>query len=343
MEKAVNRVLLAFKTWEERKKEIEPLLKAGAADVHAMSLLQLDHLRQAKHRLRQTVRHDEKPFMLLLNRQIARLEKQLYPNLLRRIFSQLKDSLFEGPAYLRKLQQRRNNNIEKLKIYLRETGLGSIAGRLENHLDPELRSVAVPLACQLDPENRLTFTLFFEKDAQGDFQMESLHTALRYKGVIGQAYHFQLKDWPGLQANQAWSLLEGRALKQTYTDASGHETRRWVEMGKYGIQHYDPDYAFDVKTALHAMPAITRNKEELIRYLENGQQVQTHWKKGGQYQSIYIQADPANRCIKLLDDKLRPITAEKLNQNLARQGLKVKTLDIPIQKMRKGVKNGHQH
>ena len=343
MEKAVNRVLLAFKTWEERKKETEPLLKAGMADVHTLSHLQLDHLRQAKHRLRRTVRPDEKPFMILLNNQIARLEKQLYPNLLRRIFSQLQDRIFEGPAYLKQQEQRRKNNMEMLKINLREAGLGSVAGRLENHLDPELSSVAVPLACQLDPENRLTFTLHFEKDTQGDFQLESLHTALRYKGVIGQAHHFQLKDWPGLRANQAWSLLEGRALKQTYTDASGHENQRWVEMGKYGIQHYAPDYAFDIRTELNAMPAITRNKEELIRYLENGQQVPTHWKQGRQYQSIYIQADPANRCIKLLDDKLRPTTAEKLNQNLARQQLKVTTPTLPAQKMRKGVKNGHHH
>lgn len=343
MEKAANRVLLAFKTWEERKKDIEPMLKTGTADVLTLSRLQLDHLRQARHRLRQTARRDEKPFMILLNNQVARLEKQLYANPLIRMFSQLKDKFFDGPAYLKQQQRLRDNNIESLKIQLKDAGLGSIAGRLENHLDPELRSVAVPLACQLDPENRLTFTLYFEKDTQGDFQLESLHTALRYKGVIGQAHHFQLKDWPGLKANQAWSLLEGRALKQTYIDASGQEKQRWVEMGKYGIQHYAPDYVFDIRTALDAMPAITRNKEELIRYLENGQQVPTHWKQGRQYQSIYIQADPANRCIKLLDDKFRPVTAEKLNQNLARQGLKVTTLSPPVQKMRKGVKNGHQH
>jgi hypothetical protein len=342
MERTVNRILLAFKTWEERKKEIEPLLNAGATDVHILSRLQLDHLRQAKHRLRQTARTGEEPFMILLDHQVARLEKQLYPNVLRRVFSQVRARFYEGPAYLRQQQQRRDNNMETLKINLKEAGLGSLAGRLENHLDPELRSVAIPLACQLDPENRLTFTLFFEKDMQGDIQLESLHTALRYKGVIGQAHHFQLKDWPGLKANQARSLLEGRALKQTYIDASGHENQRWVEMGKYGIQHYAPDYTFDIRTALNAMPAITGNKEELIRCLENGLQVPTHWKQGGQYQGIYIKADPANQCIQLLDDKLRPVTTEKLNQNLARQGLKVTTPNLPVQKMKKGVKNG-QH
>jgi hypothetical protein len=341
MEKAVNRVLLAFKTWEDHKKETDPLLKAGAADARTLSRLQLDHLRQAKHRLRQTARPDEKPFMLLLNNQIARLEKQLYPNLLRRIFSQLQDRLFEGPAYLKQQQQQRDTNIENLKIQLREAGLGSFAGRLENHLEPDQRNVRLPLDCQLGPEKRLSLDLHFDKDPYGNFQLNRIDGTLLRNGKIARSQEFELSDWPDLKTNQIWSLLEGRALKQQYTDASGHENHRWVELGPHVVQHYDPKYAFDIKTALAAMPGITRNKEELIRYLENGQQVPTHWKQGRQYQSIYVQADPANRCIKLLDDKLRPITAEKLNQNLARQDLKVKTLGIPLQKMRKGVKNGY--
>ena len=341
MKVVVNRVLLAFSTWEDRKKEIEPLLKAGAADANIQSRLQLDHLRQAKHRLRQTARPDEQPFMLLLHNQVARLEKQLYPNLLRRLFSQLKDRIFEGPAYLRQQQQQRENNMETLKIQLRAAGLGSVAGRLENHLDPDQKHVRLPLDCQRGPEKRLSLDLHFEKDPYHNFQLNRISGFLLENNKIARSHEFELSDWPDLKTNQIWSLLEGRAMKQQYTDASGHENHRWVELGPNGVQHYDPGYAFDIKTALNAMPAITRNKEELIRYLENGQQVSTHWKQGRQYQSIYVQADPANRCVKLLDDKLRPVTAEKLNQNLAQQGLKVKTIGVPVQKIRKGVKNGH--
>ncbi|MCR8561997.1 hypothetical protein KXD93_30360 [Mucilaginibacter sp. BJC16-A38] len=342
MEKAVNRVLLAFKSWEDRKKEIEPLLKSGTADVTMLSRLQLDHLRHASHRLRSTARPDEKPFMLLLNNQIFKLEKQLYPNLLRRIFSQLKDRLFDGPAYLKKEQLRRDNNMANLKIQLKEAGLGSIAGRLEQHLDEDQKHIRVPLDCQLGPEKRISLDLHFEKDPYGDFQLNRIGGSLLQNGKITKAQEFELNDWPNLKTNQIWSLLEGRAMKQQYTDASGHENHRWVELGPNGVQHYDPEHAFDVKTALAAMPAIIRNKEELTRYLENGQQVPTYWKQGKQYQNIYVQADPANRCIKLLDDKLRPITAEKLNQNLARQGFKVKTLDTTAQKTIRRVKNG-QH
>lgn len=341
MKVLANRVLLAFKTWEDRKKEIEPLLKAGSADSHTLLHLQLDHLRQAKHRLRQTARPDEQPFMLLLNNQVARLEKQLYPNLLQRIFTQLKDHLLDGPRYLRQQQQQRDNNIARLKIHLKEAGVGSFAGRLENHLDPDKENVRLPLNCQLGPEKRLSIDLHFEKDAYGDFQLNRLGGTLLQNGEVQKSHDFELSDWPDLKIHRIWSLLEGRAMKQQYTDASGHKNHRWVELGPKAVQHYDPEYGFDIRTALDALPAITRNKDELVRYLENGQLLPTYWKQGRSYLSINVQADPGNRCIKLLDDKLQPVTAEKLNQQIAQQGLKVKTLGAPVKKLRKGARNGH--
>lgn len=341
MKIAVNRVLLAFRTWDERKKEIEPLLKAGSADAGTLASLQLTHLREAAHRLRESARPDEKPFMLLLNNQVAKLEKQLYPNRLLRIFSQLKNRLFDGPVYMRKRQQQRENNVESLKVQLKDAGLGSFAGRLEHHLDPDQKQVTLPLDCQLGAEKRLTLDLHFQLDPYGDFQLNQISGSLIENGKTIKAQEFELNDWPNLKTNQIWSLLEGRALKQQYTDATGHTNDRWVELGANTVQHYDPDYGFDIRTALDALPAITRNKDELVRYLENGQQVPTYWKQGRAYLSIYVQADPANRTIKLLDDKQQPIIAEKLNQKIQEQGPKVKVLSSPVQKNRKGVKNGH--
>jgi hypothetical protein len=339
---AVNRVLLAFKTWEERKKEIEPLFKAGAADVGSLARLQLDHLRQAAHRLRQTARPDEKQFMLLLNNQVAKLEKQLFPNMLARLFFQLKDRLIDGPIYLRQREHQRTQNIEMLKIQLKDAGLGSLNGRLEKHLDPDQKQVNLPLDCQLGPEKRLTLDLHFEMDAHGDFQLNQIGGKLMEDGKVAKSQEFELNEWPNLKTNQIWSLLEGRAMKQQYTDATGHENNRWVELGPNAVQHYDPAYGFDIRTALDALPAITRNKDEVVRYLENGQQVPTYWKQGRSYVSISVQADPANGTISLFDDKLNPTTAEKLNQQIVKQGPKVKVLSAQIQRTRKGVRNG-QH
>lgn len=343
MNAVTNRVLLAFKSWDDRKKEMEPLLKPGIADEQVLCRLQLTHLRQAAHRLQETARLDEKPFMVLLTNRIQQLERQIYPNVIARLFASLKDRLYDGPSYLRQLATQRAANMENLKQQLKESGFGSVAGRLEDHLDREQNSVYMPLACQLDPENRLTFTLYFDKDNQGNFQLDRFYAAIKYKGAIGTAHDFRLKDWPGIKANQAWSLLEGRPLKQTFTDASGQQSQRWVEFTKYGIQHYDPGYAYDIKSVVAGIPQITGSKPELISYLENGQRAPAHWKVGQQYQSISIQADPANRTLKFFDAKDRPITPEKLNQNALQQVASVKTLGAPVQKMRKGVKNGHQH
>lgn len=338
----MNRVLLAFKTWEDRKKELEPLLKAGAADTQIMARLQLDHLREAGHRLRQTLRADERPFLLLLNNQVGKLEKQLYPNLLRRLISQLKNRLWDGPAYLKQQQVQRDTNMESLKLQLREAGLGLLAGKLENHLSADQHSASISLVCQLGADKRLSLDLHFERDAHQNFQLHRIGGDLFEQGKLSRSQQFELANWPNLKTNQIWSLLEGRALKQQYTDASGHENERWIELGPQGIQPYDWHYAFDVRTALADLPAITRNREELTKYLENGQQVSTHWKQGRAYQTIYVQADPANRTIKLFDEKLQPITVEKLNQQMAQQACKVKTLQVPRQQTRKRIKSG-QH
>jgi hypothetical protein len=342
MEKAVNRVLLAFKAWEDRKKEIEPLLKVGATDANVLARLQLDHLRQATHRLRETLRPDEQPFMLLLHNQVSKLEKQMYPNRLLRIFSKIKDRLFDGPAYLKQLHLQRDTNLETLKIQLRDAGLGSFAGKLEHHLSPEQNSVRIPLDCQLNQNKRLSLDLHFERDSSHNYQLAKIGGSLYQNNEVVRTQVFELSEWPALKTNQIWSLLEGRALKQQYTDASGHENHRWIELGPKGIQPYDPKYDFDIKTTLGNMPSLVRNREELTRYLENGQQVPTYWKEGKQYTTVYVQADPGNRCIKLFDEKLRPTTAEKLQQNIAQQTCKIKTLGVQQPKTRKRIKAG-QH
>ena len=158
---------------------------------------------------------------------------------------------------------------------------------------------------------------------------------------VARYHSFEMADWPGLKANQVLSLLEGRALKQHYTDATGHENSRWVELGAQGVQHYSPDHGFDIATTLAALPNITRNQEELIRYLENGQCVPTHWQQNGQFQNIYVQADPANGSLKIFDAKMKPVTAEQLSQK-AHQQLQSKKPEVALKTPRRIQKNGHK-
>jgi hypothetical protein len=211
MKIAPNRVLLAFKSWEDRKKELNPLLATGSTDQRIVNGLQLEHLRQAKHRLPESVRPGEKPFLVLSKNRIGKLEKRLYPSLLRRLFSQLKDRFFDGAVCLK------------------------------NHLSADEKQVCLPLDCQLGPDKKLNFDLHFAKDNHGHFQLHRPDGALLEQGKIVRSHQFELHNWPGLQTNHAWSLPEGRSLKQNFKDASGHENQRWSSLAQKESSIMIPD------------------------------------------------------------------------------------------------------
>ncbi|MCQ6958308.1 hypothetical protein [Mucilaginibacter aquariorum] len=337
--KPENRVLLAFKNWEVKKSQLLPLLKAGTTDERILLKLQLEHLQQAGHRLREVIRPDEKPFMALLDSHIKRLQKQLYPNMIQRVLFRLKDYLFDAPAYLNRRRHQHAANMTNLKDLLRGRGLGSVAGELERHIDPDSSQLKLPLNCQLSSDKQLKFELHFGKDVYGDFQLKQLNGSLHQNGQTSRKYEFEIAEWPGLKANQALSLLEGRALKQPFKDILGQDSYRWVELGNDGVKHYATDHPFDVSSALKTMPNITRNRDELIRYLENGQQVPTHWKHDGHFQSIHVQADPGNNTLKIFDAKLRPVTAEQLNKIAQQQAKKSQVIALSP---RKSLKNGQR-
>lgn len=328
MRTQVNRVLLAFKTWDEKQNELRNLTRSGAIDERVLDRLQLQHLREASHRLRSTARPDEQPFLVLLGSHVDRLEKKLYPNFLQRLFLHLKDRLIDGPNYLSKMAAQRAANLAQLTAELREKRLGEIAGKLEDHLHPDHQQVSLPLNCQLNEDKRLDYDLRFEKDVYGDFKWTRLNGTLTDKGSVVRSHEFELNDWPGLKANQVRNLLEGRALKQYYADTTGQENQRWVELGPEGARYYHQEATPDIATMLDTMPQITRNRQELISYLENGQQVAAHWKQEGQFQRIEIRADPANGTVKLLDSRSKPVSAEQLSQK-AKQLAAAKKPQVP--------------
>ncbi|UOE48736.1 hypothetical protein MTO98_30515 [Mucilaginibacter sp. SMC90] len=342
MKTMTNRVLLVFNDWEDKKKSMDPLIRAGAADDAGISRLQYHHLREARHLLVGTVRPDEKPFMLLLNKQIKNLERQLYPNPLVRYIQRLKDRYIDRPAFLEQQRIQRENNMIELKRILRNSGLGSMAGRLEDHLDQDRRQIDLAVGSQLEQDKKLGLNLHFEKDPYGNFQLTQIDGKLLHGSVEVSAYTFIKSDWPEIKVGQVRGLLEGRALKQQYLDFEGRERQRWVQLGFEGIREYHPDYAFDIGRALADFHALPPDKGEIIRLLENGQQVETQWKQHGQSHEVFLQADPANKMILLFDADYRPFKPPQPEYKKEKADNSIKA-EPELSNLTKGVKNGSRH
>lgn len=337
----MNRVLQAFKGWEERKKEFEAILKSGTADDGILNRLQLDHFRQSRHRLRADIRPDEMPFLLLLDNHIRKLEKQRYPNVVIRLLSRMINRFIAGPRQLKQETLQRAANLDTLTQLLRKAGLDVLGRKLDTHLTAGATRVSVPLDCHLSADRRLNFQLAFEKDGAQTFRLETITAELLQNGSRLNRQEFDTAEWPELNAGQMLSLLEGRALTQPFTDASGHYSQRWIQLGPDGLRRFDPVNGLNLDTALSAMSGIQRDRGELQGLLENGQLVMTHWKHNGQLKTIYLKADPASKTVLLLDEKQKPTTAEKLNRSLEQSACQVKVLQVKERKIRKGVQHVH--
>ncbi|AMR31537.1 hypothetical protein A0256_08910 [Mucilaginibacter sp. PAMC 26640] len=140
--------------------------KTGAADAGTITRMQLDHLREAAHRLQVSVRPDEKSFMLLLNNQITKLENS-YAKFINLAVFQIEGQTLGRPGLFKATTAATNAKPRNAQNRAKRSRSGSFAGRLEQHLDSGQQQVRVPLDRQLAPEKRLTFDLYFKMDMHG--------------------------------------------------------------------------------------------------------------------------------------------------------------------------------
>jgi hypothetical protein len=323
MERTVNRVLQAWKSWDERQSEMEKAIGTGKEHAIVIQRLKLEHFKKCRHLLAGTVRKDERAFMPLMASTISKLEKQVYPNIVQRLFFRLKNVLIDGPAHIRQFQEQRRDNLESLKSQLAGTGFSDFGGKLESQLDADHLKHVIPLSSQLDPNRSLNVSLHFEKDAQDVFHFTTIEATLRHHDgkKVDQSYKFKLDEWPGLKAQQVKNLLEGRAVRQHFTDITGRPKSQWLELpaGETMVRKYTEAYGFDLQKVIDTLPlsTISGGKKALTEKLEQGQQIPVVWSHAGANETVYLRADPSNETVKLTDASKRAVTPEQLNQRMA--------------------------
>lgn len=293
-----NRILQAFRDWGDEQQELKRSFQGDIPGKDDLQLLKLGYFRRAQDRLKQIIRADEAPFMILIQREINKLEREAYPNLFTRIVMRLKDRWIDGPAHFQREKENRYANLNELTDQLRVTGFSYLAGKLGDHLTQGLQHVTIPIECQLDQSKRLSVHLHFPQNIHGNFVLQRISARLLDRKETLCAHSFELKEWPDIHAKQILNLLEGRAVKQNYINAEGNKAGRWVELNKEGMRLYHPEKLFDMHAVLDQIDGLKQNKAQIIRELENGNPVSAVITNGGITRSIGLQTDPANSSIK---------------------------------------------
>jgi hypothetical protein len=324
MESTINRVLQTWQSWDERLSEIEVAIGRGGQQARIIQQLKLEHFQRCRHFKAGAPRADEQAFLPLLDAAIRTLEKQVYPNILQRLFNRLKNVLRDRPAFINQWQQQRSDNLAQLKSELAQAGFSDFAANLEKQLTPEQSKQVISLSSQVEKGKQFNVSLHFEKDQQDLFRFTLIDATLKAAdGKLAQKHQFKTEEWPGLKAIQIKNLLDGRAIKQKFTDITGSQRSHWLELPANGeLKRFTQEYGYDLQTAIENLKAdgLTPAGETVtLQKLELGQQVPAIWKHAGIPEMIYLQADPAHKRIRLADAANNTLLPEKLNQTLEKR------------------------
>jgi hypothetical protein len=326
MEKTVNRVLQAWKTWEERQAEMEKTVGSGKEHTSIIRQLKLEHFLKCRNLLSNNLRKDEQPFLPLMNHAIGKLEREVRPNLFLRLLFRLKNTLVDKPAQVKEHERCSQENMEALKRQLVKAGFSDFAGRLDQHLDTFQPKHEIILSSQLSQQRALHVNLQFEKDASGLFHFAAATTSIKNRQEeIERSFVFKINEWPDLHVQQVKNLLEGRAVKQDFTDISGRRTSQWMELPENGnvAKKYNENYGFNLGDLLEQDQfkslVFTNGKSSLIEHLESGYQGAAKWSHAGGYETVFLKAEPSAGTIKFYDSSQKAITPELLNKKLESQ------------------------
>ena len=325
MEAVVNRVLQAWKSWEEKQTEMEKTIGTGKEHAVVIRQMKLEHFLKCRNLLSGNIRKDEQPFLPLMNSAVSKLEREARPKLLIRLFFRLKNLLVDRPAQVKAHEQQRQENMEDLKSQLAKTGFSNFGGKLESLLDTTHSRQVIPLSSQLDQNRSLNVSLHFEKDGQDMFHFMAIDAAIKHGdgSKAEQSFRFKLDEWPGLKARQVKNLLEGRAVRQHFTDITGRQQSQWLELpaGETTVRKYTEAYGFDLQQVLDTLPLsiMAGGRKALTEKLEQGQEVPVQWVHAGANETVYLRADPSNAALRLTDSLKKAVTPEQLNQRMADQ------------------------
>jgi len=303
----VNRAARLYENWEAKQSELEAM---GGMKPEGQNLVKLkfDFLREGLYRIGDGARELERLHLFAVRTIVGKLEKQLYPNRLVRLFQRLKELVWDKPRYIRAFNQQRAENIASLTEMMKKAGMGGLTGKLENSLDYESARQTISGMHLMADQGKLMVALQLEKEGAG------VHRPLEYQVVWNtpdqQVRSCSIPVESGIELSEAFNMLQGRAVYKGFENVEGKVVRQWVQLDpravgtEQPIVTFLPDHGFDLKKVLQEAGVQLERygllKEHTLRQLESGHQVGFELGEKGQF---VLKANPGAKSLDFFDSQ----------------------------------------
>lgn len=323
MKQQANRLEREMKQWEAREQRFAKLFSPSILQSRAFKKEKIKHFRQLSSQSHWSDNPEEKLTRQLLSQERRQLEKELYPNRLKRDFIRFVGSLMRLATAILKPPARRTEML-KAATDLKQAGFKALVPRLARESKQHENAFSLTDKRKINEREDLQYRPMFSKTANGQIRYDGHTVTLTGDGKT-VCYKMDAAG-ARLGERQAYNLLSGRSvlIKGQWLSLDPNDRD---SSGNLKIRHLPEKNGPDISAALSALPlkenrfAVAR--EELLRELKNGDKVAVTVKVGGKDAGFYITAGP--RGLNLVDKDGKRVHAQSLKGSKIAGGKKVAT------------------
>ena len=221
-------------------------------------------------------------------------------------------------------------NNENLKFLADRVKYLGFDENLKEPLEKKMRAGSPEFQLQVQMEfgkKPFEATLNFRKSESSDmYFFNSYHASMERNDGKKVEQTFYLNNGKGVTAKEAFNLLDGRAVHKEMTKKDGEKFKAWVQLdpevrdknNNADMKQYHEKYGYDLKAAVGKFAVAELNDpekgEKLLQSLQKGNMQSVTIEKDGSLQSMFMEADPKFKSVKLYDAEMKLVTKESLSR-----------------------------
>lgn len=230
---------------------------------------------------------------------------------------------------------------ENLKFLADKLKFGGFGEEIKEQLERKMREGApefhLSFATEMNKKPFEAILNFRKSDTSDMYFFNNYHATLERNDGQKAEQTFYLNNGKGITAKEAFNLLDGRAVHKDLVTKEGQPYKAWLQLNpevrdknnNAEIKQYHEKYGYDLNVAVSKF-AVAELKEpekaeKLMQSLQKGNIQSVTIEKEGSVQSMFMEADPRFKAVKLYDAQMKLLPKEDISryQNV-REGATVK-------------------